>query len=55
MTSDFLSFLTVFQLYQNDGCVIVKSCLQWDPVGNYKDPCFQRVSNSGQLHQQASA
>ena len=55
MASDFTSFFTVFQSYQNDGCVILKSCLQWIPVGNYKGPGFLWASNPGQLDQQASA
>ena len=29
---DFTSFSTVFQSYLDDGRVIVKGCMQWNPV-----------------------
>ena len=32
MTCSFMSFLIVFQLYQEDGRVIMKCCLQWTPT-----------------------
>ena len=32
MTCDFTSFSTVFQSYQDDGMLIMKSCVQWDSV-----------------------
>ena len=32
MTCDLTSFLTVSQSYQDDGKVIVKSCVQWNGV-----------------------
>ena len=32
MTCDFTSFLTVFQSYQDDGRVIMKGCMQRNPV-----------------------
>ena len=32
MTCDFTSFLTVFQSYQDDGRMIMKVCVQWNPV-----------------------
>ena len=32
ITSDFTSFLTVFQSYREDECVIRKGCVQWSPV-----------------------
>ena len=32
MTCDFTSFSTVFQSYQDDGQMIMKGCVQWDPV-----------------------
>ena len=31
-TCDFVSFLTVFQSYQDDLWVIMKGCVQWNPV-----------------------
>ena len=38
MTCDFTSFSTVFQLYQDDGRMIMKGCVQWNPVYDSKDP-----------------
>ena len=32
MISDFISFSTVFQLYQDDGRMTIKVCVQWNPV-----------------------
>ena len=32
MTFDFMSFLTVFQSYQGNGWMIMKGCVQWNPV-----------------------
>ena len=32
MTCDFTSFSTVFQSYQDDGRMIMKGCVQWNPV-----------------------
>ena len=32
MTCDFTSFSTVFQSYQDNGRMIMKDCVQWDPV-----------------------
>ena len=32
MTCDFTSFSTVFQSYQDDGSMIMKGCVQWNPV-----------------------
>ena len=32
VTCNFTSFLTVFQSYQDDGQVIMKGCVQWNPV-----------------------
>ena len=31
MTCGFTSFSTVFQSYQDDGWVIMKGCVQWNP------------------------
>ena len=31
MTCDFTSFSTVFQSYQDDGQMIMKGCVQWNP------------------------
>ena len=38
MTCDFMSISTVFQSYQDDGQVIMKGCVQWNPVYVRKDP-----------------
>ena len=32
MTCDFTSFSTVFQSYQDNGRMIMKDCVQWNPV-----------------------
>ena len=32
MTCDFTFFLTVFQSYQDDVLMIMKSCMQWNVV-----------------------
>ena len=32
MTCDFTSFSTVFQSYQDDGQMIMKGCVQWNPT-----------------------
>ena len=32
MTYDFTSFSIVFQSYQDDGRMIMKRCVQWNPV-----------------------
>ena len=48
MTCNFTSFLTVFQSYQDDNWVIVKGCIQWNPLYSEKDLCLQWVSNPGQ-------
>ena len=37
MTCDFKSFSTVFQSYQDDGKMIMKGCVQWNPVYGRKD------------------
>ena len=34
MTHCFTTFSTVFQSYQDDECVIMKGCVQWNPVYN---------------------
>ena len=31
MTCDFTAFSTVFQSYQDDGQMIMKGCVQWNP------------------------
>ena len=37
MTGDFMSFLTVFCSYQDDVRVIMKGCVQWNPVYDCED------------------
>ena len=32
MTCDFTSFSTVLQSYHDDGQMIMKGCVQWNPV-----------------------
>ena len=34
MTCCFTTFSTVFQSYQDDECVVMKGCVQWNPVYN---------------------
>ena len=34
MTCCFTTFSAVFQSYQDDECVIMKGCVQWNPVYN---------------------
>ena len=36
MTWDIMSSSTVFQSYQDDGQVIMKGCLQWNPIYDLK-------------------
>ena len=36
ITSNFSSFSTVFQSYQDDGKVTMKDCMQWNPVYSSK-------------------
>ena len=43
--TDFTSYSTVFQSYQDDGKVIIKVCVQWNPVYAWKDFRLQRGSN----------
>ena len=37
MTCDFTSFSTVFQLYQDDGKLIMKGCVQWNSIYGRED------------------
>ena len=37
MTCDFMSFLTVFQSYQDDVWMIMKGCVQWNSVCGWED------------------
>ena len=32
ITCEFESFLTVFKSYLDDGRVVMKGCVQWDPI-----------------------
>ena len=41
VTCDFMSFSTVFQLYQDDEPMIMKDYVQWDPV------TIKQISASG--------
>ena len=46
--------LTVFHLHKDDRKVIMKGCMQWNPVNAWKDFFIQGVSNLGLLDQKAS-
>lgn len=48
---EFTSLWKVFQPYQNDGWVILKGCMQWNPFSDWKDPRLERVSNPWPLDQ----
>ena len=37
MTCDFISFSTVFQSYQDDERLIMKGCVQWNPIHSWED------------------
>ena len=41
MTSAFSSFSTAFQSYQDNGWVLMKGCVQWNPTYDCKDPCLK--------------
>ena len=34
---NFMSFSSVFESYQDDGQLIMKGCMQWNPVYNSED------------------
>ena len=53
MTCNFTTFSTVFQSYQNDGMVIMKSFVQWNHIYDWKDFRLERVSNPKLLDQEA--
>ena len=53
MTCDFTSFSTVFQSVWEDGRVIMKGCVQWNPIYGWKDFCLQQILNLEPLGQQA--
>ena len=55
MTCDISSFLTVFQSYQDDGRMIMKGYVRWNPVYDWKDPRLRQGSNSGPINEQVSA
>ena len=37
VTCDFMSFSTVFQSYQDDEMLIMKGCVQWNPLYGWED------------------
>ena len=49
------SYSKVLQSYQDDGRVILKDSVQWNPVYGRKDVSLRRVSKPGKVDQQASA
>lgn len=50
----FYVFSTVFRSYQDNGMVLMKSCVQRNPVYDWKDLNLQQESNLGPLDQPAS-
>ena len=44
----------LFESYQDDGRVIQKGCVQWNPSYHWKDSRLQPVSKPGPLYQQAA-
>ena len=52
LTRDFTFFSILFQSYQDDGQVIMKGCVQWDPftIGNIYS-IVRRGSNPDPLDQ----
>ena len=54
MTCDFASFSIVFQLYQDDGWMIMKRFVQWNLVYVWKIYHLEQGSNSGPLDQYTS-
>ena len=51
MNYDFTSFSTGFQSYQ-DVELIMKGCMRWNLVYDFRDPRLKRVSDPGPLDQQ---
>lgn len=54
-TSDFTSVVTVFHLDQDDGMMIMKGFVQWNPVYGWKQSRLQLDWNLGLPDQQADA
>ena len=48
---DFTSFSPVFQLYQDDDMIIMKGCVQWNPIYSRGDSRLEWGSNPGLLDQ----
>ena len=46
--------VTLLQSYQDDGWVIMKGCVQWNPVHNWKALHLRLGSNPGPLDQLAN-
>ena len=55
MTTNFTSFSTIFQSYQDDERLIMKGCVQLNSVYGREDFAPSGGSNSGPLGQTASA
>ena len=49
VTCDFTSFSTVFQSYQEDGRLIMKGCVQWNPIYELRRLHPEQGLNSGPL------
>ena len=47
-----MSFSLVLQSYQDNGLVIIKGSVQWNPVNDWKETHLQRALNPGPLEQQ---
>ena len=45
MTCDFTSFSIQFQTYQDNGRVIMKGCVQWNPIYDFMIPTSSRSQN----------
>ena len=54
MTCNFTPFSTVFQSYQDDEQMIMKGCVQWNPIWDSKDLCLIKTLNLGLLDKKAS-
>ena len=47
---DFTSFSSVFEPHQDDGWVIIRDCVQWNPVYDLKDPLLKGARTRDHLN-----